>query len=31
VLFICAIIVLQLAFDIGRIALDAYRKRATVQ
>jgi hypothetical protein len=31
VLFICAIVVLQLAFDIGRIALDAYRKRATIQ
>jgi hypothetical protein len=31
VLFICALVVLQLAFDIGRIALDAYRKRATIQ
>ena len=31
VLFICAIVVLQLAFDIGKIALDAYRKGAAVQ
>jgi hypothetical protein len=31
VLFICAIVALQLAFDIGKIALDAYRKRATIQ
>jgi hypothetical protein len=31
VLFICTIVVFQLAYDIGKIALDAYRKHATVQ